>query len=529
MIIYNVNGKTNINSKKGINLKSKKNIAHNSSGNISKTGIQNGESYGSAKKINVEDLPTDTKNLKISVFFDGTLNNKTNVETGGDKSLSYENDYSNVVRGWDVLDKRADEVKVYVEGIGTVDEEKDSTVIGAGMGVSGTGVKAKVTKGCILAVDAIYKELSGKNIKINKLEINVFGFSRGSAAARHFIDVCSKYARTSENELGYLEVLPPTIYSYAKDENKTDQVLSFKTNVSTDLFRYGYLGALLTKKKIKLNKIVFNFTGLYDTVASYGLIHSNDTSNLGLNAIAKSNFTFQLASDHEMRKNFPLTNIDSSGLKGLQVILPGVHSDIGGGYKSKKEEAKLLQENSLSEINKFKDLLKEEGWFNEEELKIEEKGLIKKLHKYYRLSGIRSVVSKNYSGIPLSFMFDQSEKYGVSYDRSLIQISYGLSSNEFLSRLKGDLENYINACIAIRQRALQSKDLNGYKSNLSKIHYSSYVKEEDLKKLKNGYLHWSSSAWDSISKLDLNINIVNQPNTTGAVKESLRNREVYPG
>ena len=41
--------------------------------------------------------------------------------------------------------------------------------------------------------------------------------------------------------------------------------------------------------------------------------------------------------DDEFRENFDLTNIDSAGFKGLEITLPGVHSDIGGSYRNYTE------------------------------------------------------------------------------------------------------------------------------------------------------------------------------------------------
>ena len=58
--------------------------------------------------------------------------------------------------------------------------------------------------------------------------------------------------------------------------------------------------------------IIFNFVGLFDTVASFGLIHKNDVSQLNLKMGGKPNKVVHLIASDEYRENFKLTNIDST-------------------------------------------------------------------------------------------------------------------------------------------------------------------------------------------------------------------------
>lgn len=65
-------------------------------------------------------------------FFDGTINNKTNTQTGKDykesnhKDDSYTNDFSNVARGFDATNPAVEnQVSYYIEGIGTDDLKSD--------------------------------------------------------------------------------------------------------------------------------------------------------------------------------------------------------------------------------------------------------------------------------------------------------------------------------------------------------------------------------------------------------------------
>ena len=115
-----------------IKVYTKGNIVYSSQKSVqmsSETGI----TYGTPDKINENDSPANEIDVVLNLFFDGTQNNKNNTQLGEKSSLSngdddsYTNDYSNVAKGYDAVDPNADrQVKVYIEGIGTVDGKRDS-------------------------------------------------------------------------------------------------------------------------------------------------------------------------------------------------------------------------------------------------------------------------------------------------------------------------------------------------------------------------------------------------------------------
>ena len=94
--------------------------------------------------------------IRFSVFFDGSLNNRTNIESrleGNDiyqqnkikkNSNSYENDKTNVARMELYIDDAKDfdhTLHAYIEGSGTTDDQGDS-VLGYALGMGSTGVQA---------------------------------------------------------------------------------------------------------------------------------------------------------------------------------------------------------------------------------------------------------------------------------------------------------------------------------------------------------------------------------------------------
>ncbi len=282
--------------------------------------------------------------LRVGVFFDGTLNNANNGALGllcgashpikpedldatckpymSDRDSSYANDESNIKKLSDLY-FASDEIqdsgeqlqffqRLYVEGIGTSSGQADS-LMGAGVGRGASGVSAKV-EDAFQKITVIISQFAKINpdTKIVNLTFDTFGFSRGAAAARHF---------ANEVALGHQGPLGQTI----KIAHRT-----FHETFSGDYQR----------------DIEMGFIGLFDTVASVGgvenlgYIRSQKAPGIKL-YLPRSLFpnVVQLAARDEIRANFPLTRVKA---EHPEYTLPGVHSDIGGGYFTESEELLLI-------------------------------------------------------------------------------------------------------------------------------------------------------------------------------------------
>lgn len=448
-----------------IKVYTKGNIVYSSQKSVqmsSETGI----TYGTPDKINENDSPANEIDVVLNLFFDGTQNNKNNTQLGEKSSLSngdddsYTNDYSNVAKGYDAVDPNADrQVKVYIEGIGTVDGKRDSLSwaggipnnIGSPMGEGDRGIEAKVTRGCIKAAQVLSKKYKGKEISV--LKINVFGFSRGAAAARHFVHICHKPALVMTVNRYNMRVLPPKDYEHPENETKTETAFLLDKHEKDFTDRYGYFGACLLKSGVKVKKIRFNFAGLYDTVASYGLNHrgnwfvKNDSEQLHLDAVKNCRVVVQFATQEEFRENFSLTNVKKSGIRGIDLILPGVHSDIGGGYKNNVRENVLIYKGTKENCEKYKKILIEEGWYKDskEELEIEERHT--RDYSTYKLIGKR-VLSNHYSRIPLLRMIEYSEQFDVIYQES--KVNDHKITDPFIEVINTSLSRYLHICHSLR-------------------------------------------------------------------------------
>jgi len=403
-------------------------------GNIASIGVADIDVYNTGKrKLEAIKLKNATKiKIRVGVFFDGTGNNGFNSDAiyytkkppltqddikaeehkGFDveTDTSYWNPYSNVKLLHDIYEEKSDnftdreedphhylQFRIYVQGIGTLQDKKDDK-FGSGLGEGSRGVIARVNLACEFISDRINKEFGilkskdKKQLYLQSLQIDVFGFSRGAAAARHFCNEVLKTKVINEN-LFEKEVVFKQYTPKKQDKFKNEQLLvqvendnipkvnkNFKTEIPIQRFAGGKLGELLQEKNINYpkRKVSIEFLGLFDTVISQ-ILEQKGVLNISrildaltpdyitvrplpfipitipnpvnfISAIKKVNpdvsnkhikKIFHITAGSEWRKNFPLTPIENSeSRKTLKVL--GAHSDIGGGYWLTEKEIKIL-------------------------------------------------------------------------------------------------------------------------------------------------------------------------------------------
>lgn len=199
---------------------------------------------------------------------------------------------------------------VYIEGIGTESGEGDSAY-GMGTGRGNTGVVSKTDKAVTRLIAAIGSYLTNypeaHSCIIKELQFDIFGFSRGAAAARHFANRVFAQDRTI--------------------------IAAIKAGVG-DIEFSGTPGGKT------------RFLGLFDTVAAIGSPanglnpHNADTGEVNIvlrPGVAEK--VFHITAQHECRFNFALNSVKPAW---PELGLPGVHSDIGGGYNPDEHEAYFL-------------------------------------------------------------------------------------------------------------------------------------------------------------------------------------------
>ena len=430
---------------------------------------------------------TRKEDLTIGVFFDGTNNNKNNTNAKeyydkrargekltpketisaeayrkngkDDESSSYYNAWSNVAR---LHDAYSNNFAVYIDGIGT-EAEKGDSILGAGLGTGfifeGTGILDKVKEGCKRLAKKVAEESKKKEVKT--LYLDVFGFSRGAAAARVFLDEIDKKA-------------------YPLSVN-------FKN-------KRGYLGHFLAKNNIEVNLVKVRFLGLFDTVSSYSEGISvnpdfdNDTTEIELNNLSRANTVMHFTAVDEHRANFSLTKTWA----GKTREFPGVHSDVGGSYNDGVEVVEVIEKNFKENLEKLSENLVNKSWYLEDQLEISLFG------PQHELKGTRKL-SKNYSYIPLHFMAESAiAAQEVPFLIEKLEIKkYSISDDALLMRVKKRLREYVLGDGTPYEFKWFGDIHQKYKGvSEGNVHYNEYQQElqeqKDLRKLRNEYLHWSA-------------------------------------
>lgn len=223
----------------------------------------------------------------FSFFFDGTRNNK-----GRDAAVKK---WSNVARLFDghILDEPLI-VKRYYEGVGTpfdasnprwIDSVRDSEVLGGGAGAGGD---ARLRRAETDLNDALRN-----NHRVTRIDVAVFGFSRGATLARAFVN----------------RILDKCEYRDGQP--------------------YWPCRTALDGKAAPIH---FRFLGIFDTVESVGVPARNLTGmKMAIpDAVEKC---LHLVAGHEIRTAFALTRLGMADSQHREIVYPGVHADVGGGYR----------------------------------------------------------------------------------------------------------------------------------------------------------------------------------------------------
>ncbi len=298
----------------------------------------------SEKTVVCKRKPVPGITITIGMFFDGTGNNAFNTENrilescthldvgmkeedaeacvrklhkNLDSGASYLGYYSNI--HWlntlytthDVVQEGQSSYQraVYIQGIGT-EKGSDDSQISKGTGAWFYGVVEKSDEGVAQIAEQISKFLDfnpGINFAIEKIQFDVFGFSRGAAAARHFVN------RVRNNDKAIREAITKGLNGRNQHGKPAGET---------------------------------RFIGLFDTVCAVGTVSNlfdvHSGVNPGVELALPSDIAqkvFHITAMHECRYNFSLNSIKESW---PELALPGVHSDIGGGYNPKENEYYFL-------------------------------------------------------------------------------------------------------------------------------------------------------------------------------------------
>ncbi|WP_312399272.1 DUF2235 domain-containing protein [Chryseobacterium sp.] len=498
-------------------------------------------------------------NFTFGVFIDGTLNNMYNTEmkqkmdsmidtqkaaprnaTGlndrmklkdfqdvykhGDPDYgesSYENDLSNPAILFKNYVKKEKEYQysIYTEGVGTHsspqeqggelrkrDYKSDDLMQAPAFGMGNAGIMDKVRKSIKDVVNKIWQVAQKQNdTYIDTITFDVFGFSRGAAAARHFVHVVTHDPYKPKQSLFRGD------NEYVKDLQGNE--------VNSDLYydkmmpRFGVLGQKLQDAKLldERTKVKIRFVGIYDTVPHHGAFQINDIKDLGLNDVNKADYVVHMVAADEYRANFDLVDISSvakvspqSGKKGgIELTYPGVHCDVGGAYVEGGGNRcyKLALGYNYTNLEKEKKEFVEQGWYKENELGIYEITDIRDINHFggYRLQGYKKDVSNQYSYIPLHIMRKFCNMKNVPINEVKLM--------EFKQFKKNWMKDNITFLNGIKKK-LWDYSFNGGKT----ITFKNDGDNEEIRKLRYHYLHWNSTYGDRREAFGTWVSGKNHPN-----------------
>ena len=242
--------------------------------------------------------------LQIGIFFDGTGNDDKDSTALSNVWYLYE-----MHEGDDELfeNKKYTSRRFYQRGVGSESEGFFSFAVDAAGNAGGYGAALRF-ENVIAYIEqyiAEYRDegFDGKYLPPT-IQLDVFGFSRGAAMARHFVN-CIKQ--------NYFDFKDPDI-----------------------------------NEAFSANNILINFLGVFDTVGSFNIAGDNDdfgfsfhikpswieSKAMHIYALNEYRWGFDLqALVQKQDSNYPVDIIEGNF---IEIGLPGAHSDIGGSYSFNK-------------------------------------------------------------------------------------------------------------------------------------------------------------------------------------------------
>lgn len=315
------------------------------------------------------------KVVHIGVFFDGTGNNKHNdIPKGSESNIAKLSELyiHGKVSNWS--NEQCDHLShmIYANGVGTYDDKGQFVDRKFEKGAGGGGAK-RINEVINTLVVLLNKDsgLYSVNKGFRERIIDVFGFSRGAAMARDFINTfydrnerLFKLSKVRINFVGLYDTVGSfgiagdninykPIDANTDDEANTHHIEHAKKGIYTmDGLSNNSVESVKTvhgneNKEVLIKSMMKNGWEVKEsrkwlsdptfyTVIFIKAAQGFEAYNFVLAHNSAKKIVHMIASD-EVRKNFPLSSIDSivskDPLTGHQEwIYGGVHSDIGGGY-----------------------------------------------------------------------------------------------------------------------------------------------------------------------------------------------------
>lgn len=309
--------------------------------------------------IRKDNTPTCSGQVFVGIFFDGTGNNRQNDY---EKRPVEQRKHSNVVRLFHTY--RNDPLKgylsIYVPGVGTPFSEidDDNTYLfanrGAAMGERG---EDRIIWGLLQLLNAPHRYAANDSLLIPdsaaKTIANTLASSLGAQRRMALHTWQNKLAAALKDRKPAVEQINLSVFGFSRGAAEARVFVNWLFEVCKQE------GGGWTFAGIPIR---IQFLGIFDTVASVGAANLFDTgvmaghqgwadNTLEINPAVEQCVHF--VAGHEVRACFPLDSVrvkSSYPANAMEVMYPGSHSDVGGGYAPKDLGVSPAQDSFMSVI-----------------------------------------------------------------------------------------------------------------------------------------------------------------------------------
>lgn len=279
--------------------------------------------------------------LKVSFFFDGTGNN-----LDSDIGTMEHSNVARLYRAHMVDDPNIGLFSLYVPGIGTYFKD-----VGDAGGTAGLAFAAGGQARLDWAFKEFDKKIDAAKAPILSIKIAVFGFSRGSALARAFCRDLQKRCDpcTTSGGTGFKlkkNGVPIEVYFLGIFDTVASVGIPMGANNANRLDAVKAVGAAISPART-LVKSITEKPELYHLAFGNGGVdpapgpnngHLDWGKDLTIQPIVKS--CLHMIAGHEVRNSFPVDSAANGGQYPhtvTEMVYPGAHSDVGGGYRPTEE------------------------------------------------------------------------------------------------------------------------------------------------------------------------------------------------
>lgn len=315
------------------------------------------------------DAMTCSISLNIGVFFDGTNNNAPRDEP--------ERAHSNVVRLFNAHPdvratghlERSGHYRIYVPGVGTPFEANAEARESKEGKAFGKGGQARILYGLIKTLNSVYRgfadnnDLYGEDDIADKLKAFTAQVEGGHTEPERPRPSRNEWLADLNDEVGKRILHARKLAPLPRIADIFVSVFGFSRGAAQAVAFCHWLNAALPKGQLAGMPVRIGFLGLFDCVASVGIADAaRRATGLGF---ADGHFDWagevrrplpalvqrvvHMSAAHEQRLNFPLTRIRAQ-CPHTEVIYPGMHSDVGGGYGLRTQGRSPTEGGLLSQI-----------------------------------------------------------------------------------------------------------------------------------------------------------------------------------